>query len=599
MRIPLAGSEPVHPPGDTPLGGMGPEPVLVTLVLRSRTLPAEHPVAAKLAEIDRAPLPHRAPQLTDEELEESLAPDDRDLSRVLAFCRRHRLAVEEVSRPRHHVVVSMTAESAKRTFGVELERFEHAGVLYRSHRGELLLPEELHDAVVAVLGLDQAPASRWQGSAAKGAVDFTVPELARYYGFPAGATGRGRRIAILCFGGGFHRSDLEAYSRTVASIDPALVSWHGASDGAANDPMEYGALHRAMKAFNAGELAELPPREAEAAQITFETTMDIEIAAAAAPGAAIDVIFAPNTVAGYRDAVHAALGLLASYPHRPDVVSCSWANSEPAWTVPALEVLDRALRPAPHRGLTFCWASGDAGSYGAAKPAASAPQVASVGFPPSSPFALGCGGTTLRLTATGGIAGETAWNSDDSQSGPQATGGGVSGFAELPGYQAKAGVPALGELSPAPWIWKGRETGADSRGRGVPDVAANADFVGGYRILVGGLRSTGWGTSAAAPLWAGLIACLGERLGGPPGWLNRFLYTPAARATFRDVTEGNNDLSGGVVTRYDAGPGWDACTGLGAPDGEKLLQVLVELDSEDAGRGRLRTPRGPTARAPG
>ena len=105
-------------------------------------------------------------------------------------------------------------------------------------------------------------------------------------------------------------------------------------------------------------------------------------------------------------------------------------------------------------------------------------------------------------------------------------------------------------------------------GRGVPDVAGDADPESGYRVRVDGQDEVIGGTSAVAPLWAGLVVRCNQQLGTPAGFLNALLYTnAAARASLRDITSGNN-------VGYQAGPGWDACTGWGSPDGMALLVAL-------------------------
>ncbi len=164
---------------------------------------------------------------------------------------------------------------------------------------------------------------------------------------------------------------------------------------------------------------------------------------------------------------------------------------------------------------------------------------------------LGCGGTRLE---TGGA--ETVWN--DGTSGG-ATGGGVSDTFDLPNWQSSAGVP--------PSANPGRRVG-----RGVPDVSGNADPQTGYSVLVDGQQTTIGGTSAVAPLWAALVALLNEQRGTPVGFLNTVLYG-SGDGTLRDVTSGNNDL--GDAPGYTAGPGWDACTGLGSPDGAALSRLLA------------------------
>ncbi|HEY4463152.1 MAG TPA: pseudomonapepsin, partial [Streptosporangiaceae bacterium] len=173
--------------------------------------------------------------------------------------------------------------------------------------------------------------------------------------------------------------------------------------------------------------------------------------------------------------------------------------------------------------------------------------------PASSPYVLGCGGTRLDANpTTGAIASETVWN--DQPSGG-ATGGGVSDVYPLPSWQASAGVPAP----------------SGSGGRGVPDVAGDADPKSGYQVLVDGKQAVYGGTSAVAPLWAGLVARLAQGAGKRFGLLQPLIYpgvTPGKNVPgFNDITTGNNGA-------YSAGPGWDACTGLGSPDGTALLTRL-------------------------
>src|SRR5579885_2426635 len=205
-----------------------------------------------------------------------------------------------------------------------------------------------------------------------------------------------------------------------------------------------------------------------------------------------------------------------------------------------MQAMDEAFQAAAALGITVCVAAGDNGSGDGesdGKP--------HVDFPASSPFALACGGT--KLVASGGaVAKETVWNE-----GPDsATGGGVSNVFARPDYQAHAGVPAPAHAG---------------GGRGVPDVAGDADPASGYQVRVDGQNFVIGGTSAVAPLMAGLVALLNQGLGQPVGFLNPLIYglSPAAGA-FRDITEGNNGA-------FAAGPGWDACTGLGVADGGRLL----------------------------
>jgi kumamolisin len=101
----------------------------------------------------------------------------------------------------------------------------------------------------------------------------------------------------------------------------------------------------------------------------------------------------------------------------------------------------------------------------------------------------------------------------------------------------------------------------------VPDVAGDADPATGWTVRVDGQTFPIGGTSAVAPMWAGLVALLNKALGRPVGYLHPQLYSATVAATFRDITSGSNGA-------YSAGPGWDACTGLGSPDGAALLAAL-------------------------
>jgi len=258
-----------------------------------------------------------------------------------------------------------------------------------------------------------------------------------------------------------------------------------------------------------------------------EVALDIEVAGALAPAATIVVYFAPNTDQGFVDAVSDAIHASPA----PTAVSISWGQSEDQWTAQARTALDNAIADADAVGATVCVAAGDRGSADGAADGSS-----HVDFPASSPHALGCGGTTLQNDL------ETVWNNGTDGG---ATGGGVSDVFGQPEYQA--GIPAT------------------STGRGVPDVAGDADPDTGYQVRVDGQNLVVGGTSAVAPLWAALIARLAQALGRPLGQAQPAVYPLASQ--FRDIVSGSNGA-------YEAGPGWDACTGLGSPDGTKLLDAL-------------------------
>jgi len=154
------------------------------------------------------------------------------------------------------------------------------------------------------------------------------------------------------------------------------------------------------------------------------------------------------------------------------------------------------------------------------------------------------------------ISSEGVWN-NGSQGG--AGGGGVSTFFAVPDWQSGlVTTNADGETTPL-------------SNRGVPDISGDADPDTGYKVRVDGTDTVIGGTSAVAPLWSGLLARINQLTGKPVGYLHPQLYkNPDA---LRDITSGNNG-------DFYASEGWDACTGLGSPDGRKVSDIFTgESDS--------------------
>jgi kumamolisin len=273
--------------------------------------------------------------------------------------------------------------------------------------------------------------------------------------------------------------------------------------------------------------------------------LDLEIAGTLAPAAQFVVYFAPNTDRGFLDAINAAIH---DHQNRPSVISIGWGGPESSWTAQALRACDQAFQEAAALGITICCAAGHDGSSDGISDG-----YAHIDFPASSPYILGCGGTRLEAS-NAAISQEVVWNGGTMAG---VTGGGISEFFTVPGFQKLAGVP--------PSANPGGE-----QGRGVPDVAGDADPTTGYLIGVDHREVVVGGTSAVTSLWAALIALINQHLGQPVGYLNPLLYSGqiANSGAFRDITSGNNGA-------YQARRGWDPCTGLGTPNGARLLQVLT------------------------
>jgi kumamolisin len=274
-----------------------------------------------------------------------------------------------------------------------------------------------------------------------------------------------------------------------------------------------------------------------------EVALDIQVAGGVAPAARIAVYFAPNSDAGFADAITDAAH---DTTNKPTVISISWGSAESQWTGQAIQSMNSALQDAASLGVSVFAASGDSlatDGVGDGK--------AHVDFPASSPYAIGCGGT--EITVSGGkITAEKVW--DDGTSG---TGGGISDLFPVPGFQASITLP--------PSVNDGR------KGRGVPDVAGNAAPASGYKVISDGRAGVVGGTSAVAPLWAGLTALLNEKASAPLGFFLDTLYT--VRQGTREITSGTNKPTGSTIG-YESGPGWNACTGLGVPIGTVLEKVL-------------------------
>ncbi len=460
-------------------------------------------------------LPRERRYLRREEFAASHGAHPDDLAAVESFARAHGLTVVELHPARRSVVLSGTVGAFSAAFGVQLSRYEHATGSYRGRTGAVYIPAELAPVIAGVFGLDDRPQAQPHFRRGRGTQNaFTPPEVAGLYDFPTQRTGQGQTIGIIELGGGYTTDDLQTYFTELGIPLPSVsaVSVDGAQNAPTGDP----------------------------GGADSEVMLDIEVAGAVAPGANIVVYFAPNTDQGFLDAIATAIHDTAN---NPSVISISWGAGEPNWTAQALAAFDQAFADAGQLGVTVCAAAGDKGSADAITDGS--PHV---DFPASSPHVLGCGGTKL-VASNDQISSEVVWND-----GGDATGGGVSMVFALPDYQRAAGVP-------------------NGNGRGVPDVAGDADPATGYLIRVDGHEFTIGGTSAVAPLWAGLVALMNEQLGHPVGFLNPLLYQQPEAGTFHDITQGANDVSGLGV--YTAGPGWDPCTGMGSPNGARLLAALA------------------------
>jgi kumamolisin len=542
-RAALPGSSRKLVPGARVVGPNDPEEqIQVTIRVRSRA--ASGDLDKAVAALGATP-PGQRTYLTPEQFTARYGANQKDMEKVAKFARDHQLTVVRSDRDQRTILISGTAAQLSSAFQVKLVRYSSPQGDYRGRLGPLHIPDNLQGIIEGVFGLDNRqqarprsmlPARRARLRAAAGTAatneeetrSFYPHEVGAHYNFPTHLSGEGQCIGILEFGGGFSQTDLDTYFKGINLPSPQVeaISVDGVSNQPGADP-----------------------------DIDGEVMLDIEVASALAPGAKIAVYFAPFTEQGWVDAVSAAVHDTA---RRPSVLSISWGFTEgqDIWTSQAIQAVNQAFQAAALLGVTVCCASGDDGSQDQLDDG-----HAHVDFPAGSPYVLACGGTTLRLSGDA-ITGEVVWNEGSRAEGGGATGGGVSEMNALPAWQEGI-VPV--SVNPT-----------HMRGRGVPDVAGNADGRTGYTILVDGEMTPGvGGTSAVAPLWAGLIARVNQQMGKPVGFINPLLYKANVGAALRDITVGTNDPTGGVIGAYKAQSGWDACTGWGSPDGARLLSALT------------------------
>jgi kumamolisin len=508
------------------------EPVTVSVIVRRKNPLAAAHVAGKQ-------------RLTRSRFNAEHAADPAAVALVKRFAKEFGLKVQAGTPApgRRTVKLTGTVASVQRAFGVTLSHATIDGVSYRVRDGSILLPAELQGYVVAVLGLDNRPQAKphfrvlgevgvaaaeaataggFARPHAAGSGAFTPVQVGRLYQFPQGVTATGQTIGIIELGGGFRAADIAAYFKSLGQKPPTVVA----------------------VPVGTGRNSPGGPNGADG-----EVMLDIEVAGAVAPGARIAVYFAPNTDQGFVDAIATAIH---DAKNKPSVISISWGAAEIKWTAQAMAALDAACQSAAALGITITVAAGDDGSSDGVTDGKN-----HVDFPASSPHVLACGGTNL-VGSGANLTAETVWNGQGQGGG--ATGGGVSNVFPLPSWQAGANVP---------------KPDVKSGGRGVPDVAGDADPATGYIIRVDGKTMVIGGTSAVAPLWAGLIAVANHQNGKQAGFIQPAIYAAKNKTAFRDTSMGDNGS-------FKAGPGWDACTGLGSPIAPRVISAIKSGASTSA-----------------
>jgi len=466
----------------------------------------------------------------------------RDIAKVVTVFERFGLNKLNANAGTRAIQLRGTVAQMESAFHTKLYDYAYEGGHYLGRVGPVRVPSELKNIVVAVFGLDsrrvarrrRQPARLMSNATTNAMLEawYTPGRLAEHYSFPEG-DGGGQALALLEFGGGYFARDLRKFCALAGVAVPKVraISVDGTSTSKRDDD-------------------------------AAEVMLDVEIMAGVCPKSKIAIYFAQWTERGWIEALDAVM----QDSNEPSVVSVSWGNAEDTdiWTSQAIAQINESLKEAAYRGMTICVAAGDDGSSDGVMDG-----LAHVDFPGSSPYVLSVGGTTIPSPTNAGP--DVVWKEG---SGLRAhnggsTGGGVSSLLRRPEWQKSVAIKSVNRRSIA--------------GRCVPDVAANADWsVSPYLLVVEGRPQPNGGTSAASPLLAALIARMNATRGrrGPIGYLTPVLYQKSGRGTGKtigalgctDVISGNNGTE--KIGGYSAGPGYDAVSGWGTPNGKNLLSAL-------------------------
>jgi hypothetical protein len=580
---PLPGSERPQIRGSTMIGPVdGTERVTVTLLLRPK------PGSPKLPDLQHwqdTPPDKRRFLSADEYYERHGAADD-DVDAVLDYLNSRGMHVLDRHAGRRRIVVEGTASEVDAAFGVTLNRYRapdrvvqhrrhgregrpfgdhmHIGEhVHRGFEGPVHLPTKLIEIVAAVIGLDNrrlgGPAGTGTGDP-PGAGYMSPATIAQRYNFPTN-TAVGQTIGIF-----------EAADAGAAYLHSDIQSFIQSLPGGATLPQPN--LTDILMLGNINNPANVTsPPNPNVAGAVFECTIDVAISAAAGLGSNINVYFTDGTETGWEAFFNRAVFPLAG-DNPPSVLTASWVPylSDDSGSVGLLSnsaspvsILDGYLQSAAARGITVLMALGDWGANNL-----NSDTICHVSYPNCNPWVTSCGGTILGDVNTSPPPIFNEWTWSDANVASQfdlapydATGGGVSDTFARPPYQATAGVQPISKND-------------GNIRRGVPDVAGMVAMSGFFIAGAGGPgQNGGVGTSAVAPLYAGLIATINAFLGRNVGFLNPTLYAFGPEIC-NDITVGNND-SGNTPDSpfYTSAIGWDPCTGWGSINGVRLMAALA------------------------
>ncbi|WP_438034764.1 S53 family peptidase [Sorangium sp. So ce204] len=545
------------------------------------------------------------PLARHEELVDELhGANDQVFTTVRQFAEQHDLKVVRERRVPGEVVLTGTARQLRRHMGVDFKRVDGKGrgIVVPVTLDNARMPEALANYVTALMCDEEGPSDGLispflfdEGARARGSTHhepkpvlrpdgkpFTALDLAALYNFPPNLDGSGVKVGFILPDGGLPEDVLGTYFDALGLKRPSIQLTELGL--AKNSPALLEEIREIVLAFGlgiggpplhgeagTGQTSAAPVRAGRISDpnnrplFTMEILLDLAICGSVANGAEMRVYRTLSNRVGLRDAV------IRAADDGVSILVITWGAAErdgwENWGVPQGQVpgLNHALDYAiAKKGVTVLCASGDGGST----PSRFVQDRLEPTFPASHDLVVACGGTAIDGWTASGFQDEVAWN-ELVLGRRMASCGGFSRFVEQPPWQRElAEIAGVAEA-----------TGIAAPGRGVPDIAANAAFASGVWLWLGSVNAFSFGTSAAAPLLAGLMARIYQGLAskhgisGIPG-LGALLYDPAVRTAMRPILKGNNIRRNGV-NRYDAGPGWNACTGLGRPSGVEL-QAAIE-----------------------
>ena len=367
---------------------------------------------------------------------------------------------------------------------------------------------------------------------------FTVKEMATIYGFPSPNPSSTSVVGIISFGGGLHGIKQGTSSVTVLPANAAKcdVQIYWKYLGYTAEQMPQVIVYPVNGATN--NLYE--------SDGTGENTLDVSVIGGCYPSPNLTIILFifPNTYTFSQALPIALVGVtIGSTKYVPSVISISWGSPESGYfqrgETKELTTVNNILQAATQNGVNICVASGDNGSTNGT-------SALTVDFPASSPYVTAVGGTSLKCPnkVYDSSTREIVWNNGTYA----ATGGGISAFFPKPTWQS---------------VGSGNY-------RNVPDISLNSDPRTGLILYLGGQLQAGWGgTSMAAPMFAAYLALM-----KPSGFVNPILYSLSANNYFNDIIQGTNN-NANIANSYNAGIGYDCCSGLGSINGSNLKNVLA------------------------